>query len=273
MGAAFDFYHTSYVHAPGVAQVTDTEQTPSGHCRNGMDGPPGRPPGAVRRLAQVLRPARTPLLIILTAAIYGFSGGSIDGLRGASRNLIKFPLLIFLTGALCAPAWWLIARFLSFGLSFRAAISNSLETFADASLMLAALAPVNLFLSRTMVLPTRDSLNEYPLFLGLNVTFVAVCGIAAVVRRLRLLQITQGVSFLRASGLMTAWLAIGLFVGGQCSWYLRPFYGNPAIEQMEFILGTNPDSWGATSIYEAAYHILRPPPLPKDYWRWGGANR
>jgi hypothetical protein len=143
--------------------------------------------------------------------------------------------------------------------------------------MLAALAPVNIFLSQTMVLPSQTSLNEYPLFLGLNVAFVAACGTVAAVRRMGLMQKVQGISLRRTSVLAAAWLAIGLFVGGQCSWYLRPFYGIRSVEEgpikVPFILGTKPDSRGATSFYEAVYHLFQPPPLPEDYWRNGGTIR
>jgi hypothetical protein len=228
---------------------------------------------APRRLARTPLPVKTPLTILLASALYGFSGGSIDGLHGAVRGVVKFPLLIFLTSALCSLAWWLTARFLACRLSLPATISSALRAFADASLMLATLAPVNLFLSQTMVLPTKISLNEYPLFLGLNVAFVAACGTAAVVRQVVLMQKVPGVSLRRTSAVAVAWLTIGLFVGGQCSWYLRPFFGIRAVEQARFFLGTLPDSRGATSFYEAVYHLFHPPPLPKDYWRNGGTIR
>jgi len=148
----------------------------------------------------------------------------------------------------------------------------ALRAFADASLMLAALAPVNLFLSRTIALPTRESLCEYPLFLGLNVAFIALCGTVAVVRQAGLMKRAQRVPARRALAVTAAWLAICLFVGGQCAWYLRPFYGVSAIEEVPFILGAQPDTRGATSFYEAVYHILQPPPLPREYWRRGGTS-
>jgi hypothetical protein len=255
MGAAADLHHVSDDMPPEAVLVAGSEQ---------------QLPSAARRLARALLPMKTPLTILLATALYGFSGGSIDGLHGAVRGLVKFPMLIFLTSALCSLAWWLTARFLDGGLSYRATMSIALRAFADASLMLAALAPVNLFLSQTMVLPTRISLNEYPLFLGLNVAFVAVCGTVAVVHEALLMQKEQGISLRRTSTVVAAWLAIGLFVGGQCSWYLRPFYGIRAVEKVQFFLGTKPDSRGATSFYEAVYHLFHPPPLPEDYWRKGG---
>jgi hypothetical protein len=215
-------------------------------------------------------PVKTPLTILLASAIYGFSGGSIDGWHGAVRSLVKFPLLIFLISVLCSLAWWLTARFLACRLSLCATIASTLQAFADASLMLVALAPVNLFLSQTMVYPNQ--IYEYPLFLGLNIVFVATCGTAAVIRQVWLMQKTQHIPLRRTLAVAAAWLAIGLFVGGQCSWYLCPFYGNRAAEPMPFILGTQPDSRGATSFYEGVYNLFRPLPLPENCGPKGGRS-
>jgi hypothetical protein len=254
VGAFIDLYHAPNGWPFGAALVAGPEQPR---------------PSASHRPAQNLQPVKASLTILLASALYGFSGGSIDGMDGAVRSLVKFPLLIFLISVLCSLAWWLMARFLACRLSLRTTISTALRAFADASLMLAALAPVNLFLSRTMVLPPDISLqlNEYPLFLGLNVAFVAICGTMAVVRQVRLMQKTQGVSLRKTLAVALAWLSIGLFVGGQCSWYLCPFYGNRAAEPMPFILGTQPDSRGATSFYEGVYNLLQPPPLPENNGR------
>jgi hypothetical protein len=268
MDAAVDLHHAPDGRPVGVALVVGPGQIPAGEERFAlwwMD--------KSHRVARALRAIKTPLTILLAAAIYGFSGGSSDGMRGAVRGLIKFPLLIFLTSSLCSLAWWVTARFLHCKLSFGATVMSALKAFADASFLLAALAPVNLFLGQTMILPTRTALNEYPLFLGLNVAFIAVCGTAAVIRQVSLMRKAMNVSLRQASNVAAAWLAIGLFVGGQCSWYLRPFYGIRAVENERFIVGTLPDSFGATSFYEAVYHIFRPPPLPEDYWQRGGTNR
>ena len=229
--------------------------------------------GGLRRLAVAARRARTPLTILAAAAAYGLSAGSVDAWRGALRGIVKFPMLIFLTAALCSLAWWVLARFLTSGLSFRSTVALSLRAFADASVMLAALAPVNLFLGRTIALPTRESLNEYPMFLGLNVAFIAVCGTAAVVRQVCRMRKVYSVPARKALAVAAVWLAVCLLVGGQCAWYLRPFYGNPAVVDLAFILGTRPDSRGARSFYEAVYNLLRPPPLPRDYAECRGSTR
>ena len=200
--------------------------------------------------------------ILVAMAIYGFSAGSVDSLRMALWTLAKFPLVIYLTSTLCALAWWVLARFLTSGLSFRATLGLALRTFADASVMLASLAPVNLFLGRTIVQPTPDALNEYPLYQGLNVLFVAVCGTVAVVRQVCRMQKVHHLTRRRAAGVAAAWLAVSLFVGGQCAWFLRPLYGCSAFPGVPFILGNAPVFRGARSFYEAGYFYVNPPPLP-----------
>jgi hypothetical protein len=208
---------------------------------------------------------RSLLTILVAMAVYGFSAGSVHSLSRALGSLVKFPLLIYLTSALCALAWWVLARFLTSGLSFRATLGLALRTFADASIMLASLAPVNLFLGRTIVQPTPEALNEYPLYQGLNVAFVAVCGTVAVVRQACRMREVHALTRRKAVGVAAAWLAVSLFVGGQCAWYLRPLYGCSAVHGTPFILGSTPDLRGARSFYEAVYFYVDPPPLPKDY--------
>jgi hypothetical protein len=209
--------------------------------------------------------ARSLLIILVAMEIYGFSAGSVDSLRMALWTLAKFPLVIYLTSTLCALAWWVLARFLTSGLSFRATLGLALRTFADASVMLASLAPVNLFLGRTIAQPTPEALNEYPLYQGLNVLFVAVCGTVAVVRQVCRMQKVHHLTRRKAAGVAAAWLAVSLFAGGQCAWYFRPLYGCSAVRDLPFILGSTPDLRGARSFYEAVYFYLDPPPLPKDY--------
>jgi hypothetical protein len=60
--------------------------------------------------------------------------------------------------------------------------------------------------------------------------------------------------------LVGAWLAASLFVGAQTSWYLRPFCGVAYVDT-PFMLGTEPDFRGATSFYEALFHLIEPPVL------------
>lgn len=210
---------------------------------------------------------RAILAILLGSAVYGFSAGSVNSLQLATWNLLKFPLLIFLTSLICSPAYYVFSQFVTRELSFRDVCRLSLRTFADVSILLASWAPVAFFLAKTIVQPDQGSLNEYPLFLGLNVLFIGTCGVVALVRQAARLLKGHRLSIPRSVGVMSAWLAVSLFAGGQCAWYLRPFFGCSAIRNPPFMEGSHPDYRGARSFYEAVYHLVDPPPLPREYYR------
>ena len=50
---------------------------------------------------------------LFASAVYGFSAGLAHSPGQGARNLLKFPILVFVTAAVCAPAWFLLARSLS----------------------------------------------------------------------------------------------------------------------------------------------------------------
>ena len=107
-----------------------------------------------------------------------------------------------------------------------------------------------------------------PFFLGLNVLFIAVCGTVALVRQAANLLRRYALELKRAVLVVLCWLSLSFFVGAQCSWYLRPFFGVSTIPAgaTPFIFGTRPDFRGATSFYEAIYYLFDPPPLRKNYF-------
>ena len=126
--------------------------------------------------------------LVLASALYGFSIGSVHSTRFGLHDIIKFPLLFLVTGAACAVAYFLWACLVG-GFRFRFVDVQRLamRLYRDAALLLAALAPANLFLARTLVPPDAASLHEYPMFLGLNVGFIAAAGALALVRQVRAL--------------------------------------------------------------------------------------
>lgn len=212
--------------------------------------------------------ARVLLALIAASAIYGFSIGAVHSLLFALRNLLKFPALLLTTAAVCALAYWVVARAITPRLEFCDVQRLGLETFRDLSVLLASLAPACIFLACTVEQPDEMGLNEYPLFLGLNVLFVAVAGTCALIRQARRILSRKGVSLRRSVVITIAWLLLSLLVGSQCAWFLRPFCGVSSLqEQTPFILGTEPDFRGATSFFQAVYQIFDPPPLPDDYYR------
>ncbi len=203
---------------------------------------------------------KTIALIIATSSLYGFSIGLVHSLEFALRNLIKFPLLILVTTGTCSMADYLIAKAFSTRLDFVTVQRCILGIFKDLTVMLASLSPVMVFLARTIERPDEAGLNEYPMFLGLNVGLIAVCGIFAVIRQTRGVANTAGFSPRRGAGLILCWMTVALFVGAQWAWYLRPFCGVASLkEKTPFFLGTRPDFRGATSFYEAVFQLFDPP--------------
>jgi len=118
-----------------------------------------------------------------------------------------------------------------------------------------------------MVKPDRVGLGEYPLFLGLNVAFIALAGAFALVLRVRGLAATHATPLARRFAALGGWLAISLLVGGQVAWTLRPLFGVASIPGAEtrLFLGSAPDYRGATNFYEAIYPLVVPAPLAADY--------
>src|SRR5436190_20265050 len=210
--------------------------------------------------------------LLAASALYGFSIGCVHSLRFGLHNLLKFPLLFLVTGAACAVAYFLFARLVG-GVRFAFVDVQRLamRLYRDAALLLAALAPANWFLARTLVPPDATSLHEYPLFLGLNVGFIACAGALALVRQVRALARYHPWPLSRRVITVGGWLALSLLVGGQAAWTLRPFFGVRSIPGAEtrFVLGSAPDYTGATNFYEAVWHLVRPPPLAADYIRRG----
>ncbi len=205
---------------------------------------------------------RSLAMLIGAAAIYGFAIGSAHSWLYAARNLVKFPLLLLTTAAICSLAYFVLARFLATRLPFWRVQELVLGVFRDLAVLLASLSPAVLFLALTYERPRGSGLGEYPLFQGLNIAWIALCGCLAVYLRARNLRTELGQQRLRNHLLLGGWMALSLFAGGQCCWYMRPFFGIPGrgSEAPPFFRGTEPDLGGARSFYEAVYHLISPPP-------------
>lgn len=200
-------------------------------------------------------------VLIACAALYGFSVGCVHSLEFGLHNLIKFPLLLIVTAAVCAVAYHLVASFLGAQLRFSEVQQLSFALYRDASVMLASLSPVGLFLALSIERPGARGLGEYPMFLGFNVLLIGVSGVTALWRQTRGLMKKAKLSQQRGTLVVGAWLVLSLLVGSQAAWFFRPFFGVASISAKEtpFFLGTNPDFRGATNFYEAVFHIFAPP--------------
>jgi len=208
-----------------------------------------------------MRTLKTTLILVVASAVYGFAAGSVHSLLFASRNLIKFPLLIVVTTVVCSLAHFLLARFAGLTLPFGEVQTTVLRIFRSLSVLLASASPVVYFLAMTIEQPrSAHDLREYPMFLGFNVLLVAVCGSVALWSQARVLLQGSRLTKARVWSIIAAWLLLSLFVGAQWAWYLRPFFGVSALEEdTPFCLGTAPDFRGATSFYESVYQIFDPP--------------
>lgn len=209
---------------------------------------------------------RGALATLAGAALYGFALGSAHSELYAARNLAKFPLLLMVTGAACAVAWWVTARSFGVALDFRAVQRAAWALFHDVALLLASVAPIVFFFARVLRATDDGQLGAYDSFLAWNLATVALCGVLAFVRQSSSLC-EAARSRRRALTLATTWLALTLGVGGQAAFYMRPFFGFPLTRGATppFFLGAEPDVRGATNFYEAVVQAWQRPPLPKEW--------
>ncbi len=199
--------------------------------------------------------------LLFASAIYGASVGAVHSPRFAALNLIKFPLLIGVSVSVAAGVYFLWARLLAPQLGFEAVRRLVIASYADLADLLAAFAPVTLFLALTLRPPTSlVERGEYPSFLAGNIALIAAAGVLAVGRQAIALLRRHALPPARALALVGGWLAVSLLVGGQAAWYLRPFFGNRAVpDDGSFCEGSRPDSRGAESFFEAVAQLAVPP--------------
>lgn len=210
---------------------------------------------------------RAALVTALCAAAYGFALGSAHSELYAVRNLAKLPLLVLVTGVVCALAYFVIARGSGARLSFLDVQRATWRLFHDLAVILASLSPAVFFLARTARATDDGKLGSYDAFLAFNVVAFGCAGTLALVRQARGLFTEHAVAPARANVLVACWLALSLGVGGQAAFYLRPFFGFPATRgnTPPFFLGAEPDLRGATNFYEAVLQTIRRPALPQHW--------
>jgi hypothetical protein len=200
---------------------------------------------------------RQLLLTIAASACYGFAIGAGKNLTYAWRSAIKVPLLLLGTAALCALLQFVLARFAAVPLPFPAVLRTGLAFARTLAVALASLAPVSLFLGRTMVRPDERGLGGYPDFVLANMGFVAAAGCVAVVLQARALLRERAVSRRRTFLLVGSWLAVSLLVGGQLAFWLRPFFGIASLTGAPpFVLGDEPTVTGARNFYEVVWQFV-----------------
>jgi hypothetical protein len=191
------------------------------------------------------------LLIIFGAGIYGFTVGIWRAPLQSVYTAIKFPLLILLTCAGNAVVNGMLAQILGSGLSFKQTSLAILMSFAIAASILAAFAPITLFVwFNAPALASPDAILGHSLMLLTHVFVIAFAGVAANQRLLRLLETTSG-HVRTGRAVFFSWLAGNLFLGAQLAWNLRPFIGSPKLA-VQFL--RNDPLRG--NFYEAVWHAL-----------------
>lgn len=169
------------------------------------------------------------LTILLGAGLYGATIGLWRGGLMAAYVSIKFPLLIFLTTVCNTGINTLLALVMGSGIGFRQTLLVQLMSYTVAALILAAMAPITLFI--LLNTPPLESGNRmgHGLFLLLNVGIIAVTGLLANISLYSFL-LARTARRGMARRILFAWVAGNLFVGAQLSWNLRPFIGSPHLE-------------------------------------------
>jgi hypothetical protein len=204
-----------------------------------------------RNLAMI---AACAFLVILGGGCYGGALGSWIGLQQAIFTGTKLPLVLLLTtlgnGALNA----MLAPLLGMHISFKQSLALVLLSFALASAILGALAPVALFIVwNTSPLDIHTHLNSIDYsFLQLTITmFVAMAGIAGNVKLLPVLR-ELSANPPAARKVLLSWLCANLFLGSQIAWLLRPFIWDP--DPVSQFIGSQ---YLHGSFYETIFEAIR----------------
>lgn len=209
-------------------------------------------------VARRLRALAPAALALAGAASYGFAIGAGKNLTYALRSLVKFPLLLVGTALLCGLACFVFARFCGASLPFVLVQRTSFALHRTTAVLLGSLSPVVLLLGRTTTPPDARSLGGYPLFVGLNMLFVAAAGSVALAVQTQGLCRDHGLPPRRARLVTGSWLALSLLVGGQLAFWLRPFFGIASLHgDPPFLLGDEPTVTGARNFYEVVWQFVR----------------
>jgi hypothetical protein len=193
------------------------------------------------------------LLIVLGAGAYGAAMGGWRSPLQAGFNVVKFPLLLLTTALGNALLNGMLAPLLGLNVRFRQSLMLVLMSFALASLILGAFAPlIGFIIWNTPPLSATEAVpwTTYNFVQLVQVTAIAFAGVAANVRLRDLLQDLAGDRTV-ATKVLFAWLAGNLFLGSQLCWILRPFIGSPTLP-VEFL---RPTAFHG-SFYETVFRAL-----------------
>ena len=198
-------------------------------------------PGVTRLLrADPLGSRQTPLLLVLSSALFGVVVGShsLNPVQMLYAGL-KLPVLLALSTALCIPGVLAISAVLG---EARAGVElgrHVLASQAVVAVTMASLAP-----ALALVYLSTADYNSAKLASASCMGLAALVGHVDLRRRTRALR--QTLVTIRTATRM--WTLLYALVGIQLAWLLRPFVGNPGLPTTFF----REDTWG-----NAYLHLLR----------------
>jgi hypothetical protein len=191
-------------------------------------------------------------VILLGAGCYGAAMGWWRDPQQALFTALKFPLILLLTAIGNAFINGMLAPLLGLDIPFRRSFAAVVMSFAVASAILGAFAPIIAFIvwNAPPLAATPGVAFAYSL---LKLAHVGVIMLAGVTGSARLFQLLTHLGGGRAVAVrvMGAWLAGNLFLGAQLSWILRPFIGAPNLP-VEFLRPNAPHG----NFYENVLHTF-----------------
>ena len=169
-------------------------------------------------------------VIVIGAGLYGAAMGWWRAPEQALYVGLKFPLIILLTTLGNALLNAMLAPLLGLNISLRQSFLAVLMSFAITAAILGAFSPLLAFVvwNAPPMTPDVKSTTAYALIKLLHVVVIAFAGIAGNARLFQLLAQLSG-SKRVAKRVLTAWLAVNLFLGSQLTWIARPFIGAPQL--------------------------------------------
>ena len=159
------------------------------------------------------------LCIILFAAIYGATMGTLPGGLQILYNVIKIPLLLIISLYVALPTYYVLDAFSGGDISLRQTAAVLVSSFGIMSIVLLAFVPVNLFFILTT---PGQGFSTYSFIVLLNVGIFTIASVAGL---------TYQFSGMESLHTNTRWanayilsLLVQIFVGTQMAWVLRPYF-------------------------------------------------
>lgn len=169
-------------------------------------------------------------IVVVASAAYGAAMGAWRAPHLALLVALKLPLLFLATALVDAFANGLWAQRLGAAISFAESLRAVLLSFALASVVLAAIAPVLAFFALALPGPDSSDARVAHDVLGLaHVVAIALAGTIAVARQSAWLRAVDARAH-APRAVIAVWLAVNLVAGAQLSWILRPWFGSPGME-------------------------------------------